>query len=185
MDPGGNAASGAKATATPHPVPLLVPPFGLSSRCPRCVHCESVRQSLGHTISAGRRSRPAMRPSESASHRRAQNRNWRRSLTFDFHQPRVLDDRRLPQRPRHRARLRSGRGDAARVRGPVRRGDPVGVSRRKPKRELRRRVLRALPGRGDAAIYGGCIRTIAAAPSEAHAPHRTGRCSPDPLCAAL
>ena len=57
--------------------------------------------------------------------------------------------------------------------------------RRKPKRELRRRVLRALPGRGDAAIYGGCIRTIAAAPSEAHAPHRTGRCSPDPLCAAL
>ena len=52
-------------------------------------------------------------------------------------------------------------------------------------RELRRRVMRALPGRGDAAIYGGCIRTVAAPPSEARDPHRTGRFAPDPLCAAL
>ena len=37
----------------------------------------------------------------------------------------------------------------------------------------------------DAAIYGGCIRTVAAPPSEARALHRIGRCAPDALCAAL
>ncbi|WP_420621869.1 ABC transporter ATP-binding protein/permease [Candidatus Poriferisodalis sp.] len=56
-------------------------------------------------------------------------------------QPRVLGNRRLPQRAHRRTGLRPSHRDAARVRDPVHRRDPVGVPSREAKGELRRRVI--------------------------------------------